>query len=236
MYKHEFGRQAIRLAITWYHWIVCHSACRSSEDQDNLDCRWIRPRSVGFTSHHGHSPTAWCFLVIVLLIDCQCEILGVIKTVFIALIESPSSCSGVQAGRKFVTYRRFFSFVRRIWHTPRGGIHDVVRDVSAKRLARQMVYSRFSTNLHKILLLTYLPSMLKSLLCRFPCLHVSDRDRRAAKLIPISRRSCLLFQLSTWNCNCLIVMHKNFNYKDATSSNTPLRKAGVPGNPAKFMS
>jgi len=61
----------------------------------------------------------------------------------IALIESPSSCSGAQAGRKFVTYHRFFSFVRRIWHTPRGGIYDVVRDVSAKRLACQMIYSRF---------------------------------------------------------------------------------------------
>lgn len=138
--------------------------------------------------HHGHFPTAWCFLVIVLLNNYQCKILSIVKTILSSSLCHPSSLFfGAQAGRKFYNLPAFFSFIRRIWHTPRGGIHNVVRDVSAKRLACQVVYSRFYTNLHKkFYFLTHIFSILK--FSSLSCLYVSDRKQ----LIPVSRRSCLL--------------------------------------------
>lgn len=152
----------------------------------------------------------------------------------IALIESPSPFSGTQAGQKFVIYHCFFSFIRRIWHTPRGGIHDVVRDVSAKRLACQMVYSRYYESAQNSI--SHLSSVYieVSSLSSFVS-HVSSCSTRSETYFGLS--SCLLlFQLPQWNCNCFIVMHKSFNYKDTTSSNILLREARILGNLIKFIS
>jgi len=91
IYDYEFGKQAIRLAITWCHWIVCHSACRSSEDQDKLDCRWIRPRSIGFIK------PSWSFPNLMFLGDCLANWLSMWNTWRHRDCSSPSSSHPLRA-------------------------------------------------------------------------------------------------------------------------------------------
>lgn len=138
----------------------------SSEGRDNLDRRWICHTLNFYIMVISQLPDVSWWLSCSVIINVK--YLASSRLFIVFIVSSIPFVLRSSSRSKIYNLPAFFSFIRRIWHTPRGGIHDVVRDVSAKRLAYQVVYSRFYTNLHKKVLLShsYLSSILKFLLFR----------------------------------------------------------------------